>query len=145
MDPLSIATAAITFIGACGALADGLKFLKDLSRAPEEVLELTNELNVLQRTLTAILFVTRKRHDNVFGDLLEPLFSRVDQIIHELCETCGACPQRLKEDDKYIEQLKAQLKDRFRWTRAKRRVGELRESLKVVRLDFMNSLAVVNL
>ena len=145
MDPLSIAASSIAFIGACRKLVAGFKFLRSLLRAPEEILALTDELNDLQNTLTAVYLVTRKRHDKVFEELLAPLFSRIDRIIHEICDTCGVCPHKLKEDDEQAEQLKGQLLARFKWTRAKSRVGELREQLKVIRLDFANSLAAISL
>ena len=145
MDPLSIAASAIAFVGACRKLASGLKFLRDLSRAPEEITALTDELNDLQHVLLAVGLVVRKRKDNVLGELLSPLFAKVDRIIHELCDECGACPQRLKQDDEYLDQLKTQLLARFKWTRAKRRVGQLRKRLKIVRLDFANSLAAISL
>lgn len=147
MDPISITASAIAFVGACRKLVSGFKFLRDLSQAPEDILTLTDELNDLQNTLTAIGLVTRKHRDEFVGVLLAPLFQRVDHIIRELCRICGVCPERLKqvEDDVYTEQLKFQLLTRFKWTREKGRVGELRERLKVVRQDFANSLATVSL
>ena len=145
MDPLSIAASSLAFIGACRKLATGLKFLRDLSRAPEEVLALADELTDLQNVLTAVALVTRKRQDTIFLTLLSPLFTKADRILRELCEVCGTCPHRLKEHDECTEQLKAQLLARFKWTRAKSRVGELRERLKIIRLDFSNSLATISL
>ena len=87
MDPVSIAASSIALIDACRKLAAGLKFLRGLSKAPEDFLALTD----LQNVLKAIRLVTRKRQDNVSGDLLAPLFSKVDPIIHELCNVCGNC------------------------------------------------------
>lgn len=146
MDPISIAASTIAFIGACRKLASGLRFLSDVSQAPKEVLALTDELHDLQHVLTAVGLVVRKRGDNILGSLLVPLFHKVDRIIHELCDVCGACPQKLKQDDEYYgEQLKIHLLARFRWTLAKQRVNELRERLKVLRLDFSNSLAATSL
>ena len=145
MDPVSLVASSIAFIGACRKLASGLKFLRDLSRAPEEVLDLTDELNHLQNVLTVVNLVVRKRRDDTLGVLLSPLFVKVDLIIHELCNVCGACPQRLKEDDEYTEQLQHHLLARFKWTRAKRQVGELRARLKIIRLDIANSLAATSM
>ena len=145
MDPLSITASTLAFIGACRKLVAGFRFLKDLSRAPEEILALTDELNDLHNTLTAVHLVTRRHQDKLVGLLLTPLFVKVDGIIYELCDFCGACPQRMKEDGDYLEDLKLQLLARFKWTRAKNRVGELRERLKVLRLDFANSLAAIGL
>lgn len=112
---------------------------------PKEVLALIDELNDLQNVLTAIGLVTRQRRDEILESLLSPLFLQVDRIIHEFCELCGACPQKLKGDDDYGEQLKLHLLARCKWTLAKRRVIELRERLRVVRLDFSNSLAATSL
>ncbi|KAL8717704.1 MAG: hypothetical protein Q9225_005081 [Loekoesia sp. 1 TL-2023] len=123
----------------------GLRFLRDVSQAPEEVLALTDELNNLQNVLTAVGLVTRKRRDDFLGILLSPLFDNVNHIVIELCDLCGTCPQKLKEDEEYTEQLKLRLLARFKWTLAKKRVDELREKLKVVRLDFSNSLAATSL
>lgn len=147
MDPLSTTASAIALVGACRKLVKGFKFLKEVSRAPEDILALTDELNDLQNTLTAIGLVTRKHRNDFVGVLLNPLFQRVDHVIRELCGICGVCPERLKEveDDVSTDQLKFQLWTRFKWTREKGRVGELRERLKVVRLDFANSLATVSL
>lgn len=145
MDPLSIAASCIAFTGACRKLASGLRFLRDVSRAPEEVLALTDELNDLQNVLTAVGLIARKRRDDFLGILLTPLFDKVDRIVVELCEMCGMCPQKLKEDEEFTEQLKLRLLARFKWTLAKKRVDELREKLKVVRLDFSNSLAATSL
>ena len=121
MDPLSITASANAFVGACRKLANGFKFLKEVSRAPEDILALTDELNGLQNTLTAIGLVTRRRRDEFVGVLLAPLFQRVDHVIRELCGICGVCPERLKEveDDMYTDQLKFQLLTRFKWTREK--------------------------
>lgn len=147
MDPLSITASAFAFVGACRQLVQGLRFLKEVSRAPEDILALAEELNDLQNTLTAIGLVTRKQRNGYVGILLTPLFHRVDHVIRELCSICGVCPDRLKdvEDDVNTDQLKFHLLTRFRWTREKGRVGDLRERLKVVRLDFANSLATVSL
>ncbi|KAK3174833.1 hypothetical protein OEA41_002079 [Lepraria neglecta] len=133
MEPLSIATSAVCFVSACRRLAKGFKFLRELSRAPDDILALIEELDRLQTILTALDIVTQENRD---------------RIIKELCEIGGVAPQKLKEsgeDDAKMAQLKPQLLDRFNWTRAKRRVGELCESLKVLRLDFANSLAALNL
>ena len=147
MDPLSIAASAIAIVGACRKLVKGFKFLKELSRAPEDILALTDELNDLQNTLTAISLVTRDHRNEIVGVLLAPLFHKVEHIIRELCAICLVNPDRLNEveEDVYTEQLKIQLLTRFKWTRERRRVGQLRERLKIVRLDFANSLATVSL
>ena len=147
MDPLSITASAIALIGACRKLVKGFKFLKQVSRAPEEILALTDELTDLQNTLTAISLATRNHRNAFVGVLLAPLFHKVEHIIRELCSICSVCPNRLKEveDDVYTDQLKTELLTRFKWTRARRRVSELRERLKIVRLDFANSLATVTL
>ena len=147
MDPLSIAASAIAIVGVCRKLVKGFKFLKEVSRAPEDILALTDELNDLQNTLTAISLVTRNHHNEFVGVLLAPLFHKVEHIIQELCGICLVCPDRLNEveEDVYTDQLKSQLLTRFKWTRERRRVGQLRERLKIVRLDFANSLATVSL
>lgn len=145
MDPRSIAASSLAFIGACQKLATALKFLHDLSRAPEEVCVLIDELNDFQHVLTAIALVTRKRQDEVFEIMLSPLFAKADRVFRELCEACGACPLTLKEKDDCTKQLKAQLLARFKWARAKSRIGELRERLKIIRQEFSNSLGVIGL
>lgn len=147
MDPLSIAASAIALVGVCRKLVKGFKFLKEVSRAPEDILALIDELNDLQSTLTAISLVTRNHRNEFVGGLLAPLFHKVEHIIRELCGICLVCPDRLNEAEKdvYTDQLKIQLLTRFKWTRERRRVGQLRERLKVVRLDFANSLATVSL
>ena len=147
MDPLSITASAFAIVGACRKLISGFKFLKELSRAPKDILALTDELNALQNTLTAIGLVTRNRHDDLVRVLLAPLFHRVDHVIRELCGICGVCPERLAEVEEtlYTDELRLQLLTRFKWSRQKERVGQLREQLKVVRLDFANSLVTVSL
>ena len=147
MDPLSIAASAIAIVGACRKLVKGFKLLKEVSRAPEDILALTDELNDLQNTMTGISLVTRNHRNEFVGDLLAPLFHKVELVIQELCGICFVCPDRLNEveEDVYTDQLKIQLLTRFKWTRERRRVGQLRERLKVVRLDFANSLATVSL
>ena len=147
MDPLSIATSAITIVGVCRKLVKGFEFLKTVSRAPEDILALTDELNDLQNTLTAIGLVTRNHRIEFIGVLLAPLFHKVEHIIQELCSICSICPDGLNEVEESVhtEQLKFQLLARFKWTRERRRVGQLRERLKVVRLDFANSLATASL
>ena len=147
MDPLSITASAFAFVGACRKLVKGFRFLREVSRAPDDILALTEELNDLQNTLTAIGLVTRQRRNQFVGVLLAPLSHRVDHVIRELCGICGVCPDRLKdvEDDVDTDQLKFHFLTRFKWTREKGRVGELRERLKVVRLEFANSLATVSL
>ena len=147
MDPLSITASAIAIVGACRKLNSGFKFLKEISRAPKDILALTDELNALQNTLTAIGLVTRDRHDDLVRFLLAPLFHRVDHVIRELCGICGVSPERLAEVEEtlYADELRLQLLTRFQWTRQKERVGQLREQLKVVRLDFANSLVTVSL
>ena len=145
MDPLSIAASSIALIHACRKLATGFNYLRALSRAPEEILALTDELNDLQTTLSAIHLVAKNRHDGVFAQLLAPLFAKVERIIHELCDVCGQAPHKLDEDSEGADHLKRQLLARFKWTRAKDRVSELRERLKVIRLEIGNSLAAINL
>lgn len=145
MDPVSLTASAITVIGACQQLSTCFKFLRELSKAPEDILALTDELNDLQNVLSAVCLVARRRRDDMLGDLLSPLFHKVDCIIEELCGLCGVCPRRLQEEKDHVEQLKIRLLARFKWTRAKDRVGELRGRLKVVRLDFANQLAAVTL
>ena len=147
MDPLSIAASAIALVGACRKLLDGVHLLKSLSRAPEEILALSDELNALQNTLTAISLATRYYADDLAGTLFAPLFQRADLIVQELCDVCGMYPKGLAEVEETVstERRRLQLVTRFKWTREKRRVGELRERLKVVRLDIANSLATVSL
>ena len=147
MDPLSITASAFAIVGACRKLNSGFKFLKELSRAPKDILALTDELHALQNTLTAIGLVTRDRQNDLVRVLLTPLFHRVDHVIRDLCGICGVCPERLAEveENSYTDELRLQLLARFKWTRQKERVGRLREQLKVVRLDFANSLVTVSL
>lgn len=147
MDPLSITASAIAIIGACRELVKSFRLLKQVSRAPEDILSLTDELNDLQNTLTAISLVTQNHRNEFVGILLAPLFHKVEHIIRELYGLCAVGPNRRKdvEDDVYTDEQKIQLLTRFKWTRERRRVSELRERLKVVRLDFANSLATVTL
>ncbi|KAL8832371.1 MAG: hypothetical protein Q9170_004907 [Blastenia crenularia] len=146
MDPVSIAASCIAFIGACHKLASGLQILRDVSHASEEVSALIQELNDLQNVLTAVGLITKKRSDNFIGTLLSPLFDRVDRIIHELCGLCGVSPQKVKGDDDHGDQtIKLRFQAGFRWTLAKKRVQELRERLKTVRLDLSNSLTATSL
>ncbi|KAK4691601.1 hypothetical protein P7C71_g5429, partial [Lecanoromycetidae sp. Uapishka_2] len=144
MDPLSITASAIAFVGVCRKLASGFRFLKDLSRVPQDILALADELDDLQNTLIAVSLVTRRRRDEFLEVLLSPLLKKVDEIFGELCALCGACSRRLKAEEDYAEQLKILLA-RFKWTQAKSRVGHLRERLKIVRLDFANQLAAATL
>ena len=145
MDPLSISASALTFVGACRTLIAGFRFAKELSSAPAEIAEVSEELSDLQHVLTAVGMVTVQRDDDVFEVLLSPLLVKVDHILEELCSICGACSKRLKHDAEYAEHLKIQLLARFKWTREKGRVGGLRERLKVLRLDFANQLAAISL
>ncbi|KAL8752310.1 MAG: hypothetical protein Q9184_005776, partial [Pyrenodesmia sp. 2 TL-2023] len=110
-----------------------LRFLSDVSHSPKEILALIDELNDLRNVLTAIGLVTQQRRDYSLDNLLSPLFSQVDRIIHELCELCGACPQKLKADDDYGEQLKFRLLARCKWTLAKGRVIELLHTFAALR------------
>lgn len=144
MDPLSITASAIAFIGACRKLASGFKFLKDLSRAPGEISALAEELDDLQYTLVAVSLVTERRRNEFLEVLLSPLLKKVDHIIEELCALCGACSRSLKIEEDYDQKLKI-LVGRFKWTKAKTRIGDLRKRLKIVRLDFANQLAAVAL
>ena len=145
MDPVSIAASCIAFTGACRKLVSGLRFLRDVSHAPEHVLALSDELHDLQHVLTAVRLVARIRHDDILGILLAPLFDKVDRIIHEFCDICGVCPRKLKDENEHAEELKLSLLDRVKWTLAKKRINELCERLKIVRLDFSNSLAAISL
>ncbi|KAL8952036.1 MAG: hypothetical protein Q9222_002023 [Ikaeria aurantiellina] len=54
MDPLSIATGIITFMGVCNALASTIKKLHHLRKAPEELDELEYELMSLQSHIASI-------------------------------------------------------------------------------------------
>ena len=148
MEPLSITASVVSFVSACRRLAKCFKFLRELSRAPDDILALIEELDRLQTILTALDIVTQENRGDSIGAHFSCLFEQSDRIIKELCEIGGVAPQKLKEsgeDDNKMAQLKLQLQDRFNWTRAKRRIGELCGSLRVLRLDFANSLAALNL
>ena len=144
---LSITASALALVGACNKLIQGITFLKGLSRAPEEILALSDELHALQNTLTAISLVMRDRRHELTGTLLAPLFPRAEHIIRELCDICGMSPERLAEVEEtvYTDDSKMQLMTRFKWAREKRRVRQLQERLRVVCLDFANALATVSL
>ena len=47
MDPLSLATGVLTFIGACNALTSTIKKLHNLRKAPKELKDLENEISAL--------------------------------------------------------------------------------------------------
>ena len=145
MDPLSITASACALVTACRQLIVGFRFIRELSNVPAEIAEVSEELDDLQHVLTAVGLVTTQRNDEVFEVLLSPLFVKVEHILEELCSICGASSNRLKHDAHYEEPLKLQFRARFRWTREKDQVRGLRERLKVLRLDFANQLAAINL
>lgn len=147
MEPLSIAASAVSFVSACRRLAEGFKFLRDLSRA-DDILALVEEIDRMQTILTALDIVTQEFRGYFIGAQFSCLFEQSDRIIKELCEIGSIAPQKFKEsgeDNNKMAQLEPQLLDRFNWNRAKRRAGELCESSKVLRLDFASSLAALNL
>lgn len=144
MDPITLTTSAIAFIGACRGLIAAFDKMKDVSRAPEDIMALKDELTGLQDTLTAVDLITRNRQDDLLELLLSPLFHRVHYIIEELCQLCGSSARRLREDE-YAKHLKLRVVARFKWARDKERVEKLRDRLKVVRLDFANQMAVATL
>ena len=47
MYPLSITASALALVGACSKLIQGVVFLKELLRAPKEILTLSDELHAL--------------------------------------------------------------------------------------------------
>ena len=141
MDPISVTASAIAFIGACRGLITAFDKLKDVSRAPEDIMALKDELTGLQHTLTAVDLITRNRQDDFLEELLSPLFDRVHYIIEELCQLCGLSARRLREAG-YAKRLKVRVVARFKWARDKERVEKLRDQLTVVRLDFANHMAI---
>ena len=144
MDPISVTASAIAFIGACRGLIAAFDKMKDVSQAPEDIMALKDELTGLQHTLTAVDLITRNCQDDVLEVLLSPLFHRVHCIIEELCRLSGLSARRLREDE-HAKHLKFRGVARFKWARDKERVENLRDRLKVARLDFANQMAVATL
>ena len=148
MEPLSIVASTINLVDACSVLVKGFKILKQLSGAPKEIQALIEELNRLQQILTALDIVTREDRDGSIGRSFSILLEQSERMIKELCKIAGVSFHSLNEAGEVRDKMakvELQLRGKFEWYRAKRRVGELCEKLKVLRLDFANSLATLNL
>ena len=121
MDPLSITTSAIALVGACRKLNDRVHFYKSLSRAPEVISVLSDEVHALQNTLTAIGLAMRYYYadDDLAGARFAPLFHRVDLIVQESCDVCVIYPNGLAAEMEETgvstkQQRRLQLVTRFR-------------------------------
>lgn len=94
MDPVSLTTAVVTFIGACNVLASTIQKLHHLRKAPKEIQELDNEISALKACVVGIGHLL-KSHGEDRNDLIGQL-----PIALSLDNACG----KIEETQRYLEQ-----------------------------------------
>lgn len=94
MDPVSLTTAVVTFIGACNALASTIQKLHGLRKAPKELQDLDNEISALKSCIVGIGQLV-KSHSGDGNDWISQL--SIGLSIDNAC-------RKIKETQRYLEQ-----------------------------------------
>ena len=155
MDPLSIAASTIALVGFCRKLSHGLATLKDLSRVPDEIAALLDELQDLRNVLATVCVVLDQRLsiEGLHGhtEELKSLLVKAGRITSSIATHCGITinqdsnPGPDKGQDSFSGPVLLDPLTRFRWLKDRRKIDNYRQRLKIVRTDIANHLASLNL
>lgn len=155
MDPLSLTIGAVTLVGVCHKIVQGLQILEGLSQVPDDIAALIDELSDLESVLVTVCGIEQRtkslREDKETTDDLKALLLKASHIIIAIARHCGIA----LEEEKYCagdtasvvssQNTKVDLLTKFRWLKDQKKITGFRDRLKVVRLDISNHLASRNL
>ena len=142
-DPLSIIASVVTLISTADSILKTLQRVKDLRKAPSEILALLNEVTDLRVVLddvsdcltevgeTSPSDTKRLQHMTTLINRAEEQMLKLDDVIHG---TIGKS-KSLGDDSKMWM---------IQWMRAKGPVEVIRQHLRDVRLNIMTQMMVIN-
>ena len=142
-DPLSIAASVITLIGTADAIVKSLQKVRNLRKAPGEVLALYNELTDLRVVLddvssclsevgdTSSSATKRLRHMASLIDRAKEHMQRLDETMHGRILKSGSLDGEFKVS-------------RTQWMKAKAPAEAIRQDLREVRLNIMAQMMTIN-
>ncbi|KAH7236676.1 hypothetical protein BKA59DRAFT_405455 [Fusarium tricinctum] len=132
MDPLSLTTSIITIIATAAKLSKGLRSLYELRHAPQEILELINEvselqalLHLVQQAIRSASLSTLPYEDQV---TFEKLLESVQELLDELTSLVAACTRnpaagRLESITAWLKSRRKVENIRTRFPRAHRNIN----------------------
>ena len=142
MDPLSITASCVTVVAAAGSVTKGLKKLHDLTKVPEVVLSIMNEVADLTLVLQDIRFNFHRDSSHVPHAaviVIEQLLDRAQTTLLELDQIIN---YRLLLPPKDNGKLTF---SRSAWILEERHVQQLQISLRTTRLDIAARFSALNL
>ena len=139
MDPFSIATGVITFVGACNALASTIKKLHHLRKAPKELEGLEDEITALRSSTESLGYLVHTQcnnHNILVGHTSIGTF--VDNARKKIQET-----QQVLENS--ISDASAGRKIRpSAWLRWESEFARLRQELRDIRSEIGTCISLFN-
>lgn len=139
MDPLSIATGVITFVGACNALASTIKKLHHLRKAPKELEDLEDEITALRSSTESIGYLVQAQcnnHNMLVGQTSIGTF--VDNARKKIQET-----QQVLENS-ISDALSGRKIRPSAWLRWESEFARLRQELRDIRSEIGTCISLFN-
>ena len=144
MDPLSITASCVAVIGAGGAAIKGLKKLRDITKIPDTLLTIINEVADLTLVVQNIRlsFQSRRNSINLSQGSIAVITQILDRAQARLQELDEVINYRLLQTPKPTGEIAF---SRSAWILEAHKVQRLQASLRSTRLDLATSFAALSL
>jgi hypothetical protein len=140
MDPLSFTASIVTLLGTVNGVIKGLSKIRDLRNAPDEFLDLLNEVQEMRLILNTIKSLLLENQQ-------EERLSLGHQPLAQLCRKAQA---QLLEIDKIVEDrlLRPGTTDkveRMAWMKQRTKIQDIRNNLRNIRGSLATMLGTLSL
>ena len=144
MDPLSITASCIAIAGAGGAAVKGLKKIRDLSKVPDVLLSIMNEVADLTLVIQDIRssFQLHQNSSNISRASISVINQLLDRVQATLLELDQVINYRLLLPPKRNGEIAF---SRSSWVLEETRVRRLQSSLRTTRIDLVTRFAALSL
>ena len=144
MDPLSVTASCIAVAGAGGVAIKGLKKLRDITKLPDVLLSIINEVADLTLVVQDIKssFQSQQDSTNISQSSIAVITQLIDRAQATLLLLDQVINYRLLQSPKLNGEITF---SRSAWILEEQRVQRLQASLRTTRLDLATSFAALNL
>ena len=144
MDPLSITASCIAVTGAGGAAVRGLKKLRDLTKLPDALLSVVNEIADLKLVVQDIRSSFRLHQDS--SNISQASVAVIDQLLDRAQTTLLELDQVINYRLLLVPSKKGETTfSRTAWILEEQRVLRLQSSLRATRMDLAARFAALSL
>ena len=137
MDPVSLTASILTIITTAEVAVKGLRKLRDVWKAPEDIEDLAKELEILQPTLRDVAAFLESPASSLHCASILSSVERASLIINKIKLTSRPISQSSQSS------LSDAARARLFWSRHGNDMTRLKENLKIVRIDLSLQLSLV--